>query len=284
MYRSYLLIVSCLLCFSGFILASPSLNSLEKHNADLIEGNPDARSGPSNSDHDHRRRRPHSTHVSRRRKREDWPPECADLNDHYSTRDLVADKIDTFCKDVNMQGGRKDKDSGAITRRYYEGTNEEVRFAIDIFDNFKVDKDECKRRFKMLVDDCSPPVGNNYHNVKAGGINKTPTAHYRLEPIAKRSRPENAYSGRCICTNKGFYNSCNIAGAGWGIVDKAAGVKDELDDCLPWKRREPKFESEDDSEWYINDYQTAIGQKSCVQKALWEAGGPGDLKCSGDAW
>lgn len=49
---------------------------------------------------------------------------------HYLNRDILADNIKTYCSDSTKQGG-KDKNTGAITRRYNIGTPEEVTLEIE---------------------------------------------------------------------------------------------------------------------------------------------------------
>ncbi|MBE3042578.1 hypothetical protein IMZ48_08375, partial [Candidatus Bathyarchaeota archaeon] len=124
MYCSYLLI-SCLLCFSGLVLTSPSPNSsgldrqYEDHAA-RVEGNLDARSGPSDSYYDdgnvsRRRKRVFSDPITNRRDVD--TPVCSPLKKIYSHRGPMIPMIEAFCTEAAKQGV-KDKNSGAITRHY----------------------------------------------------------------------------------------------------------------------------------------------------------------------
>ena len=275
LYHSFLLLVGYLFYSSHALAMPPFSPSLE-------EGKLNARDNPYDSSN--------GTSVSRNTRRGGDDLHCNDLKDYYVFRTPLVDRVKEFCEEAVKQG-KKDKDSGAITRSYNKLSKEEFRFQMDIDSNAKPDYDGCEKALKSIIDDCS--MGDkekNPHNVKAGGTLKTKDFKYAMQPESREARGDviHAVGGGCKC----IYNAAGVKmwkfwEHGWATVDKGDTIREELHrgNCHPNDksfRFTTLMKVKDNIEWEATVKTWDDTHKSCIQDALGKAGGPtGTNKCTG---
>ena len=289
---SFLLLAACLLCISKYALAAPSSNSSglsEREKAKLsARGNPYRYDSVYN---DEKQLPGNVTNLSRNNRRQHLGDEyiCTSLEtNRYISRDLLKPRVDEFCDDAAKQG-KKDKDSGSITRAYYKDTKEEVHISLKILHDDKPDHDDCIKTLMVLTDSCNNPDAEwkkgkkNPHNVKAGGIWEKEKFIYRIRPEHTRGSADEAYVGGCRCEFRFFTNSCKIWGHGWATLDGGARIREEVGACALWRHtwawgilKPPR----DGTEW-TGAFETSPSQKDCVKWALIESGAPRGITCTG---
>ncbi|KAI0013932.1 peptidase S8/S53 domain-containing protein [Xylariaceae sp. FL0662B] len=219
---------------------------------------------------------------------ENCPPkkECEGLGGRkYISRDGIKDIIeDKFCPDAVKQG-TLDPNSGAISRKYNEGTMEGVFVAMEWQPglNFKPTSDDCTRDLLGdLIDGCDANDPKDPENYKGGGSIKVGEVTYRITPARLRQSADKGRQGGCSSTYKLAFNEYSVWGSGWATSDFGNALKDQIYDCalLPDTWRFEYGLGDDGREWTAG-FRTGVFQRGCVGQAGKEAGAPEDFGCSG---
>lgn len=192
---------------------------------------------------------------------------------------------DHFCPDAVAQGGL-DKDSGSISRRYNQGTMDEVALGIDYAPDldFRPNMPDCVRYLLAeLTDGCDGnDPDHNPENYKCGGTMKVGPVAYQIWPQAVRQSAKSGLQGGCDGTYKVLWDEFTMWGHGFASSDSGAALKGQVDDCalLPDTWDFQYGLGSDGREWTAK-FRTGVFQKHCVGQAGKEAGAPGDFECRG---
>ncbi|KAL9616866.1 MAG: hypothetical protein Q9160_008322 [Pyrenula sp. 1 TL-2023] len=94
--------------------------------------------------------------------------------DKWTLRDAAISAVNDFCKDGKKASGIPDSD--LHDGKYYQletffgGTVNELKLMVTFYANMELGRDECKRQFGSLVDNCDIPHDDvNLKNLKYGG-------------------------------------------------------------------------------------------------------------------
>ena len=215
--------------------------------------------------------------------------QCTELKFTYMFEEWIFPVIEQFCYDA-VEQGRRDKDSGSISRRYYDGTKEHVKITVDFGgkDEFLHSRYFCEGALKDISDQCSEPhEKTNPWNVKAGGTYEFDGYKYWLEPQVERAPPGHAYGGGCRCTwNFPKMKEWKVWGHGWGGVWEVDRIREEIKGCnlnegaVEYRNKIPS--PGENIEWQFKFQTSSKTNKKCIQDALRKAGGPvGINKCTG---
>ena len=163
----------------------------------------------------------------------------------YVARDTVADAIkNNFCPDAVKQG-KPDKGTTEISRKYYDGTPEEVVIAIDFkYDiGVKPDQDSCVNYLLgKTIDDCGGPTmdSDDVGNWNGGGqyidVGDKGNVTYSVSPQAQRPDPPSKPIGQCQQFNsddkvpstgetKIYFT---VHGGGWADTDSGKELQEKL--------------------------------------------------------
>ncbi|KAI1843509.1 hypothetical protein JX266_010335 [Neoarthrinium moseri] len=179
-----------------------------------------------------------------------------------------------------------DRDSGAITRQYNQGTSDAVTMAIEWAPgmSFAPNQDDCvKYLLQEITDGCDGDgSGNNPENFKGGGFFSVGDVTYRITPNSLRQPAKNGKTGGCDCTYKALFNQCWVWGSGWLGADWGNALQEQMKDCalLPQTWSFEYGLGDDGREWSAS-FRTGIWQKHCTGENAKEAGAPGGFGCSG---
>ncbi|KAK2877265.1 hypothetical protein FQN49_001289 [Arthroderma sp. PD_2] len=236
-----------------------------------------------------------------RPKDEPTDKKCGMLKDlKYVTRDTLDDLIrDTFCPKAEGQGAL-DENSGSISRRYLEGTVEEVDIAMDWMPgaNFKPNATTCNEFLHVILDGCNVPSKEfpNPMNWKGGGSVQVGPVKYRIEPKIIRLPAPKTPQGVCEITRHEEYSlppkhgipdrpqqnylDILIRGHGWNNSDHGEKIEKELEGCkvLPGSFKFDYGLGPHGREWEIK-VKTKLAQESCIENAIKTASGTDSIHC-----